>query len=142
MNRIRSLASIAALAMLSAAPSLIAQQFGYKANVPFEFSVDNKTLPAGDYLIGRQGPFLLISNSSYQVIVLPTEANPSRDDHNRLIFDHVNGTYFLRKLETQSSVSSIELPASRTERKALVETRYAANTPVETRAINLPNGAQ
>lgn len=141
MNRTRSLLSVAALAILPT-PSLIAQQFGYKANVPFEFSVDNKTLPAGDYLISRQGNFLLIRSGSSEVFVLPGEADPSRDGHNRLVFDSVNGTYFLRKLETESSTSSVQLPASKAERKALVETRYAANTPVETRTIDLPNGAQ
>lgn len=142
MNRTRIFISLVAFAILQTTPSLIAQQFGYRANVPFDFSVDNRTMPAGDYLISRQGKFLLISNNSSQVFVVPIGANPSHDGHNKLVFDSVNGTCFLRKLETQSSETSIQLPASRAERKALAERQFAANTPVETRTVNLPNGAQ
>lgn len=148
MNRTRSLVSLVAAAIFLTTPSLIAQ-FGqrpsFQANVPFEFSVDNKTLPAGVYHVTHEGFFLHINGESNGVYAVVVNGNPSRDGHTFLIFDRVEGQYFLRRLVTPSSGTSLDISTSSSEKKAiraLTPMRLASNASPETVTINLPNGAQ
>jgi hypothetical protein len=144
MNRTRSLvASLVALGILQTTPSLIAQQESrFRANVPFQFSVDNKTMPAGEYSIVHRGVFLRIDCGTSGIYVMTAIGEPSQNGHTSLVFDRVNGSYYLRKLVTPSSSDSMDLPASRTEKKALALEHLAAASPTETRTIDLPTGGQ
>jgi hypothetical protein len=144
MNRTRSLvASLVALGILQTTPSLIAQQESrYRANVPFQFSLDNKTLPAGEYRIIRQGVFLRLDSRTTGTYILVAIGEPSHNGHTSLVFDRVNGAYYLRKLVAPSSNDSLDIPASRTEKKALALEHLAAASPTETRTIDLPAGGQ
>jgi hypothetical protein len=143
MNRIRSLVSLIVVAIFQTTPSLIAQESLFQANVPFQFNVENKTLPAGEYRITRHREFLRIGSDSPGVYVVAMGGGePSHDGHMALVFDRVDGAYYLRKLVTTSSDSSMELPASRTERKALANLQVASARPPETKTISVSIGGR
>ena len=142
MNRPTTLIALAVLAVFQATPSLIAQQFGYKADVPFSFSVENQTLPAGQYRLIRHGAFLQIANGSSAVYAITITGEASQDGRSKLVFDHVGGAFFLRKLVTDSSNSSIEITRSRAEKRALAELRLNAANQPDTRTIDLSTGGR
>lgn len=148
MNRTRSLVSFVAAAIFLTTPSLIAQfgqQPSFQANVPFQFSVANKTLPAGVYHISREGFFLHVNSDSTGAYAVAIKSDASKDGNALLIFDRVDGQYFLRRLVTPSSGTSLDLSTSSSEKKAiraLTPMRVASNVSPDTVTINLPNGAQ
>jgi hypothetical protein len=143
MNRTRILVSLVALGILQTTPSLFAQhESRFRANVPFQFSVDNKTMPAGEYSIIHRGVFLRLDSGKNGIYVLTAVGEPSLNGHTSLVFDRVQGSYYLRKLVAPSSSDSMDLPASRTEKKALAVERLAIANPSETRTIDLPTGGQ
>src|ERR1700744_4400968 len=142
MNRTRILLSLVALAILQTAPSLNAQDSRFRANVPFEFSVDNKTMPAGQYYLHRHGVFLYIDAGNVGTYTVVAAGEPSHSGHTSLVFDRVNGSYFLRKIVTPYSDDSVEIFLSRTEKKALAAEHIATLTPTETTTVDLRAAAQ
>ena len=93
------------------------------AKVPFDFVVEDRTLPAGNYRIEPQGDFLLIdridgSGAAY-VTVIPGET--TGDGRAELYFDVVQGERFLRRVASPTAKTSVELPACKTEKKAGVQ---------------------
>lgn len=123
MNRIKSLIFLVTAAILQTAPSLKAQQQVFNAEVPFEFSIGNRTLPPGEYRVTRRNAFLTVENrrDSSSALVLTSSAGSSRDSQTRLIFDRVDDLYFLRGIV--APVGGIELAVSSTERKATIDQR-------------------
>lgn len=121
MNRIKSLIPLIAAAIFQITPSLTAQEIVFRADVPFQFSVDDKTLPAGTYRLIRQGEFLQVENEkqSAGAFAMLFAGDSSHSGHDVLIFDRVNGTYFLRTIDDSSSGRCIQLPVSRTEKNAI-----------------------
>ncbi len=80
----------------------------YRAHIPFDFSVGNLNLPAGDYDIGLAGSStnqttLTIrqtqSGGGKFVSVIPNEANRMLDV-SKLVFNHYENQYFLAKMIT------------------------------------------
>jgi len=120
MNRIRTLIPLIATAILQITPNLVAQESGYQASVPFQFAVGETTLPAGTYRITRQGAFLHVQNQkNFTTVFAVTDSTaPSHDGQGHLVFDRVNGLYFLRELDAPSSTSSMRLSVSHMEKKA------------------------
>ena len=114
MNRIGVFALLSAATMFPLASSLVAEQ-QLNAKVPFAFSVANRILPAGEYLIRQDGSFLRIENlddfQSATLISIPGER--SADGRAYLSFDEVNGVHFLRGVSTQDDRRSVEVPRSK-----------------------------
>ena len=121
MNRIKSLMFLLAAATLQTAPSLKAQQEMFSANVPFQFSTGDRTLPAGEYRITRHNAFLTVGNrrDSSSALILTSSSDSSRDSQIRLVFDRVDDLYFLR--EVVAPGDKLELAVSKAEKKATIE---------------------
>ena len=121
MNRIKSLIFPVAAVLLLTAPSLRAQQEVFSANVPFQFSTGDRTLPSGEYRIVRHNAFLTVENrrNSSSALILTSSSDSPRDSQIRLVFDRVDDLYFLR--EVVAPGDKLELAVSKAEKKATIE---------------------
>jgi len=119
MNRIGVFAVLLAATMFPLASSLVAEQ-PLHANVPFEFSVANRNLPAGEYRIELHGVFLSIENRDTlrRVTLIANPGERSKDGKSFLSFEEVNGVLVLRRVATPDAQSSVELAASKTRKQA------------------------
>ena len=118
---------VLSISMLVVAPAvpLMAQSLILKANVPFEFTVGDKALPAGEYLVR--------SDASLSVVVLQEEASRvaalalvSRKELGatndpagitKLTFDRYGGHYFLREVDNGYTRTGSIVPMSHSERE-------------------------
>jgi hypothetical protein len=116
MKNLRSI--LAALVVLLMATVAHAQRPTLKANVPFNFAIDNRIYPAGEYLFRIRGQVINVTNSE-QAKTEITLSNacesvaPSADT--KLIFHRMGGYYFLRQVWVEGFSQGRELPRSRTE---------------------------
>jgi len=89
-----------------------------KVNLPFEFVVDGKTLPAGTYTFSRFGndkhEGLILSNydSRTSVFVLPVEVESASGDKPEVSFQRVGDQLFLRSIRTSDDIYNIPAPRS------------------------------
>ncbi|HEX4285909.1 MAG TPA: hypothetical protein VHZ28_12515 [Terracidiphilus sp.] len=120
MKHISRIAILLAAIALQLAPSLHAQEPAFTAKVPFEFSVGATTFPAGEYVVTRAGGLLRIENRDDHkgAYVFANGTDPSPDGKGHLEFHRADGTYFLRKLTTASSTTSMQLVSSKVEQRA------------------------
>jgi len=90
-----------------------------KFSIPFNFTVENQTLPPGDYTISASDfyaqSFIWLQNSDGKYIAVvrthPRYA-PSPSAKTKLIFQHSGGEYFLSQLWTHGSSSGREVQLS------------------------------
>jgi len=96
------------------------------ANIPFEFTVANKKLPAGEYSVTRaqetSGDLILQINSkdgreSISRLTIPVNTLEPKDD-SRLVFHRYGDEYFLFEIWPAGGNTGRELPKSRSERAA------------------------
>jgi hypothetical protein len=86
-------------------------------NIPFEFVVAGKTLPAGNYRVNRvshtDSRTLVLSSfeNNVSAMVHPAEVESSSDDKAQVSFEEVVGEHFLSKIETANHLFTI--PVSR-----------------------------
>lgn len=87
-------------------------------NVPHEFVVGGKTMPAGTYRIGRINTsteselFLTSFENRTGVLVVPSEWVDARTGAASLTFELINGQHFLTKIETAQHVFTIRVSPS------------------------------
>jgi hypothetical protein len=115
---VRFLSAFFGLAALAAATR--AQQVDQIiVNVPYEFVVAGKTLPAGTYRINRANDRDLTEleitgiNNRQGVLLLSSEVGTTRDDKPTVGFQHVGDQYFLNKIETAEHVFTIPVRADK-----------------------------
>jgi hypothetical protein len=94
------------------------------ADVPFGFTIDNVTLPAGEYEIKRVNsayPSVMEISSKEghrTVIFVVGSAQMNKEPRQtELIFDRVGDQYFLSKIFEAWDSNGVELPKSRSERR-------------------------
>ncbi len=108
------------LAGACTAGSLQAQSHEVRANVPFDFAVGSKTLPAGHYTFFTEpNDTVVIRSTEYQATILSrTEEASSRGSYaSRLVFDRYGDHYFLREIRCPSIALNVELPPSKLEKQ-------------------------
>jgi hypothetical protein len=107
------------LSSLMAAQSLTSSRV--VAEVPFDFMVNNKTIPAGECVIqaiDMAGRVLAINNVDAKKSLL---ANASHDEWTKtagrtvLVFKSYGNQYFLSEIRLEGSKQSYKLPESRLE---------------------------
>jgi hypothetical protein len=82
-------------------------------NMPYEFVVAGKTLPAGTYRVNRisvtNQKALIISSfeNRASAIILSTQVESSHADKAEVSFEQVGGQYFLSKVETADHLFTI-----------------------------------
>jgi hypothetical protein len=91
-------------------------QDGVIVNMPFEFVVGAKTLPAGTYTVrnssnDRSGTLVISSqDQGTAMFVLPYVSESAVTSKPELSFDQVGGHYFLSTVQTPETVYRIHVP--------------------------------
>lgn len=125
MKKLLSVMVMGGLLALSLAATAQAQLPGVpiRANIPFDFIVRGKTLPAGNYEIQRiadEPGSLLLRNVNYKHdhIVFETESMEGRriPNHNVLVFNRYGDEYFLSEVVTAGEQTGRELAPTHAER--------------------------
>jgi hypothetical protein len=89
-----------------------------EVNIPYEFVVAGKTLPAGTYRVKRVGvtdPRLLILSSvetRVTAIIHSTWVENSKADKNEVSFVQVGDEHFLNKIETPNHLFTVSVSRS------------------------------
>src|SRR3979411_2685921 len=113
---------VVGLALATAVVSANAQSANkVVADIPFEFSVGYKSLPAGEYMlrsITTAGDALMIQSADSRVTALrQSEATAQKkDNHARLIFHRYGERYFLAEVWNGADVTGRQLLKSQEER--------------------------
>ena len=95
-----------------------------RATVPFDFTVGNKLLPAGTYTVApaMDGQAVQIQNRKVHLLVLTEGSNDSSPSARCVLnFDRRDGRYFMRGVLCGSAAMSVNLPASKLEKRVDVE---------------------
>jgi hypothetical protein len=109
-----------AIIFISTASAIYAQTNVIKADIPFDFTVKDKTLPAGKYIIRNidttsQGFVWKVGSDKKQVTLLAmTNESADRSGKAKMVFHRYGNQYFLSSFQTLNS--KITLPKSRAER--------------------------
>ncbi len=129
MKRITAIALLA-IANFAMAGTSFAQSTGVRANVPFDFTVGNKLLPAGTYTIKEQSDHvILITNHDKPIAALSLVNGDSNRSPNggKLKFHRYGSQYFLSEILCDQANMSLQVPTSKTEQKtALQEAKLRA----------------
>ncbi len=126
MNRISAIALFAA-ASFATLHNASAQTALSRTTIPFAFSVNGTTLPAGTYIVTSVSPDLMkISSSDHKhpntVTVLTSEsAGMNRDGSSKLVFTEYGSQYFLHEIVAPQSSTDAVVPVSRQEKRVRVE---------------------
>jgi hypothetical protein len=92
-----------------------------KAQVPFEFIVNGKTMPAGECSIEAQGgglTYLLVSSGGQAMYAVPISTQSSGvSAEAKLVFHRYGDRYFLSSISQQGSNRGFALPAGKAEKE-------------------------
>jgi hypothetical protein len=89
-----------------------------EVNIPYEFVVAGKTLPAGTYRVNRLSDTnretLVLSSfeSRARVMLLSTSVESTQADKPEVSFEQVAGQHFLSRIEITDHVFTIQVPRS------------------------------
>ena len=117
--------SLLSLAVMLAAGAVYGNSAGpLTANIPFDFSAGNKTLPAGVYTVmplTTQNVLRIRHEDSRAAALVITNDAPAQrgPDQTRLVFHRYGDQYFLAQVWTAGDVNGRELRKSRTERELM-----------------------
>ena len=130
MNRISAIALLA-IASVASCTGAIAQQPGLIAHIPFDFTVGNTWMPAGDYTISSPTHFLLeLKSSSNVALVASSQSYDESNSGSKLVFDRYSDQYFLHEVLCPNFASmNLQIPASKAE-KRVRERAIEAKGPV------------
>ncbi|HZD30639.1 MAG TPA: hypothetical protein VE779_03165 [Candidatus Angelobacter sp.] len=96
------------------------------ANVPFDFTVNGKALPAGAYEVrevGDRATLIETKDGHSKVLGIYQNAEPSKAGQTKLVFHKVGNNYFLAEIWTSARSQGSILPTSAAEKETM-----AANT--------------
>jgi hypothetical protein len=119
MKRIAVIALIV-LAGFCTAGSLQAQSHEVRANVPFDFTVGNKQLPAGSYkFFSTPNDMIWIQNGDQQIAVLSRteDAYISSNYVSDLVFNKYGDRYFLKEIDCTSIGLDVDIVPSKLEKQ-------------------------
>ena len=121
MKRIIAIALFAA-SSLAAAGNLSAQDHMVKANIPFDFTLNNKVLPAGTYSIYSETPNTVVIRN-WQKGIVDVSAVYTDDKHSTtpvLVFQRYGNQYFLHEILATNALN-VAVPRSKREQRRLQE---------------------
>ena len=87
-------------------------------NVPFDFAIEGQVLPQGN-IVSRPTEVSSRLEIGIEVSSLSPRGSggTAKDGRSALVFDNVDGNYFLRKIVTSADNMNMEFNASKLERK-------------------------
>jgi hypothetical protein len=118
----QALTLITVLSLLLAAGSAYAQTIWVKVDVPFKFSVNKETMPAGQYTIESLGTdrVLLIRNSDSKpmtILIANSIQSQRPSEQTRLVFTHYADQYFLSQVWVAGNDLGHQLPKGAREKE-------------------------
>lgn len=123
--------------IINAGPIIAQQPLAIRADVPFEFTTNNKTLPAGTYRIDPATDSRVVwrlretaAGDSVFVLARTIEAVGILDSDIRVTFHRYGDKYFLAGFKTSSY--EVELPISKAERTTRLVARGLSKQVVTT----------
>src|SRR5664279_4360068 len=120
MKRIAAIA-LFTVAALGTATGALAQQPALRVTVPFDFTVGNKLLPAGQYSIHSSMPGIMVVQSTdnrYNTAIVTTHGNGESSDGSKVVFDVYGNQYFLHRILCPTFQSmNVDLPTSKLEKR-------------------------
>ncbi len=124
-----------ALSCLGVAATAIAQEPAVQANVPFEFTVGGKLLPADTYNITSESAGIIqIKSADGHVCVLTTASHDNNEPRNasaELVFAKYGDRYFLHEvLSTRTASLNAAIPASKLEKEVSIQAKNGQGEPV------------
>lgn len=115
---------ISLLSLLLMAGSAIAQTVRVRGDIPFNFTVGNKTFPAGVYDVATLGPsnasmLRLESRDGKSNMIVGSNAASALKcpEKSKLIFNHYGSHYFLSEIWVQGDAIGRHLPKSSQEKE-------------------------
>jgi len=120
MKRITVIA-LFTLAALSTTVGAMAQGRAARATVPFDFTVGDKLLPAGNYEITAPSTGIIeVQNRDAHVTMLAATTYDSHQSGNggKLVFDKIGDQYFLSEVLCAQAAINVNLPPSKQEKRA------------------------
>jgi hypothetical protein len=129
-----NLLGIFTVAALTASASFAQSSTPLQANVPFDFIVGNRTLPAGEYKVMNQGPapgtvMIRTTDGKGSVILLALPLYSVVARHSgKLVFHRYGDTYFLSEIWGPDNEGR-QIPTTNRERE-LATKAAPANTTV------------
>lgn len=146
MNRIAAVA-LFALATLAPIASTSAQQLTGPTNIPFAFTVNGETLPAGSYVIGSilsSSPNVLAIRSTTRpieaLVVTRKEDKGNQAGATKLVFVKCGDQYFLHEIFSLMGHIDAVVPTSQQEKTARLEMAKAKAGQPTMVAINQGEG--
>jgi hypothetical protein len=118
MNRISAIALLAIASVATCAGAMA--QSGLRANIPFDFTVGDTWMPAGDYIITSptQG-VLAFRSGSHLALVASSKSSNESNSGSELVFNKYDKQYFLHEVLCPHRVSlNLRIPSSRAEKRA------------------------
>ena len=119
---------------IATAGSALAQDHKVTASVPFNFTVNGRTLPAGNYTIGTEtnSPRVLTISDREKGVALMAITVPdySSSADNKLVFHHYGNQYFLSEIRTANGAMNGHLTTSKQEKWARAQAQEEASVPV------------
>jgi hypothetical protein len=102
-----------------------------RANIPFDFTVGNTWMPAGEYTISSPTHDVLeLQSGSHIASVVSIQSGAESNSGSELVFDRYDDQYFLHQVLCPKLVSlNLQIPSSRSE-KRVRERAIEAKGPV------------
>jgi len=130
MKRITATA-LFTLAALVTAGGAMAQGRAVRATVPFDFTVGDKLLPAGNYEVSKpSSSFVEIQNRDNHATALTTTTYSSHDSRQKaeLVFNRYGNQYFLSEVLCETASINVTVPPSKLEKRARMQEAALHNT--------------
>lgn len=147
-KKLVTLLAFPALLLVLTGSSLLWADVGdaMKAEIPFSFSVDNTTLPAGSYWIqeadsSNTSVFTIRSSNDKQAVIFETEEIDKIEPSNtsKLVFDVRDGQHFLAQIWSEGRIVGHEVPPSQSMKAlAMNGTKKRASVTVNCESTNNP----
>ncbi len=128
-KRMRIVVVAAAFGVLGAIGAQAADSVAVKANVPFDFVVANKHVPAGEYWFAQQPSGLMRISSDKLKEPIVTACVPAQDEPSgpgELVFVRYGSEHYLQSIDAATAHFAAVFPKSHAEQEWATRLRVAA----------------
>jgi hypothetical protein len=131
MKRTTALAFLAATLISMTAARAHAQAGIVQARIPFDFIVQNSTLPAGAYRISyasQNGILIRSLDGRFHVLTTTSGADGLPPGEGKVVFKQYGNRYFLHEVLCSGQDMNVAIPTSNLEKRMRIEEAQLART--------------
>ena len=134
------LTALSLFVMLTATSAYSRSAMRIKVNIPFDFTVREKVLPAGEYAVSQVAPGILAirkadGKSSQTFVTFDTRAGTRRDKSSSLVFSRYGDHYFLSTVWTAGLDTGYQIRKPEAELELIRASRLLAASESKTISI-------